>query len=113
MKRFTIPMKLYNWNDIIKHNRANKYYANKKKQDEMNKISKYINIEPITKYPIKIIFKWHIKSKITDLDNRCEKNILDCMQKIGVLENDNIKYINEITHIAISDKEDYIEIEIL
>ena len=101
-----------NWNDIIGHNRANRFYANKKKQEEMEEISKYINIKPITKYPIKIIFKWHIKSKVSDLDNKSVKTILDEMQKLNIIENDNIKYINEITYIAIPDKEDYVEVEI-
>lgn len=110
--KFTIKKKLHNWNDIIGHNRANRFYANKKKQDEMEEISKYIPKEPIKKYPVKAIFKWHIKSKVSDLDNKSVKVILDQMQKQGTLENDNIKYINEITYVAIPDKEDYVEVEI-
>jgi len=111
--KFTIKKKLHNWNDIIGHNRANRFFANKKKQEEMEEISKYINIPSIEKYPVKMVFKWHIKSKISDLDNKSVKSILDEMQRLNVLKNDNTKYINEITYIAIPDKEDYVEVEIL
>lgn len=111
--KFIIPKKMSNWNDTIRYNRANRFYANKKKQEEMEEISQYINIEPINKYPIKIVFKWHIKNKTSDLDNKSIKSILDEMQRLNIIKNDNIKYINEITHIAIPDKEDYVEVEII
>jgi hypothetical protein len=35
------------------------------------------------------------------------------MQNLGILENDNIKHIRKISHIAIIDKEEYIEMEIM
>lgn len=110
--KFVIPKKLHNWNDIIGHNRANRFYANKQKQEEMEEISEHMNIEPVKNYPIKMVFKWHIKSKISDLDNKSVKSILDELQRLKVIKNDNIKYINEITYIAIPDKEDYVEVEI-
>ena len=111
--KFIIPKKLHNWNDIIGHNRANRFYANKRKQEEMQEISEYLKcLEPIRKYPIKIVFKWHIKSKVSDLDNKSIKSILDELQNLNIIENDNIKYIREITYIAIPDKEDYVEVEI-
>ena len=34
------------------------------------------------------------------------------MQNLGILENDNIKHINKITHIAIKDDIEYVELEI-
>ena len=58
------------------------------------------------------MFKWHIKSKVSDLDNKSVKVILDEMQRLNIIENDNIKYINEIRYIAIPDKIDYVEVEI-
>ena len=112
--KVTIPLKLFNWNDIISQCRANKYYANTHKQKEMKDISWFIrNIPPITKYPIKMIFTWHIKNSRSDLDNKSVKSILDCMQNLGILENDNIKHITEITHKAIKDSEEFVEMEIL
>jgi len=107
-------MKLSNWNDIIKQCRGNKYGANTHKKAEMRAISYYLNkIPKIEKYPVKMVFKWHIKRSNSDLDNKSVKSILDCLQNIGKLENDDIKHINEITHIAIKDKEDYVELEII
>lgn len=112
--KVTIPLKLFNWNDIIGQCRANKYYANTHKQREMKDISWFIrNIPPITKYPIKMVFTWHIKNSRSDLDNKSVKSILDCMQNLGILENDNIKHITEITHKAVKDNEEFVEMEIL
>lgn len=108
-----IPMKLSNWNDIIKQCRGNKYGANSHKKAEMRAISYCLNkIPKIEKYPVRISFRWHIKSVVSDLDNKSVKSILDCMQKMGKLENDNIKYINEINYVAIKDDKDYVEMEI-
>lgn len=112
--KFTIKYKLDNWNDTINKCRYNKYMANKRKSDEMSVISKFIsNLPKIDKYPVEIVFKWHIKSYKSDLDNKSEKNILDQLQKSGILENDSIKYINKITHIAIKDDDEYVEVEII
>lgn len=112
--KVVIPIKLNNWNKIINSCRGNKYGANTLKKAEMKAITPYLNkIPKIEKYPVKIVFKWHISSVISDLDNRSCKSILDCLQNIGKLENDNIKCINEIQYIAIKDRKDYVEMEII
>ena len=109
-----IPLKLFNWNDIISQCRANKYYANTHKQQEMKDISWFIRqIPPIKKYPVKLVFIWHIKNIRSDLDNKSVKSILDCMQNLGILENDNIKHISAIHHYAIKDTTEYVEMEIV
>lgn len=111
--KINIMLKLDNWNDIIKQCRANKYYANTHKKQEMKDISWFVRqIPPITKYPVEIEFRWHITNVRCDLDNKSVKSILDCLQNLGILENDNIKHINKITHIAIPDKIEYVEMEI-
>lgn len=111
--KIMIPIKLSNWNDIIGKCRTNKYGANSHKKAEMKAISLYLNNMPkIEKYPVKMCFAWHIKNVRSDLDNKSIKSILDCMQKLGKLENDNIKYINEITYKAVKDNNDYVEMEI-
>ena len=108
-----IELKLDNWNDTINHCRYNKYSANLIKQKEMQQIAYFLkDMKPITEYPIQIVFTWHIKNIRSDLDNKSVKSILDCMQKLGIIENDNIKYINKITHIAIKDSCDYVEVDI-
>lgn len=111
--KVVIPMKLDNWNDTIKRCRANKYGANSHKKAEMKDISWFVRQIPrINKYPVKMAFKWHIKNSGSDLDNKSIKSILDCMQNLGILENDNIKHINQITHTAVKDTEDFVEMEI-
>lgn len=112
--KFIIDMKLENWNDIIKDCRYSKFYANEQKKREMNKMTYYItDIPKIAKYPVKIVFKWHMKRTNADLDNKSCKSILDCLQKLGKLENDDIKHITEITHIAIKDDKEFVEMEII
>ena len=61
---FKINYKLHNWNDIIGQCRTNKYYANKNKKQEME-IIRYslVGIKKIEKYPIQMVFKWHIKNR--------------------------------------------------
>ena len=106
-------LNLDNWNDIIGRCRANKYSANSHKQTEMRDISWFISkIPKIEKYPVEMVFTWHIKNSRSDLDNKSVKSILDEMQNLGILENDNIKHINKITHIAVKDENEYVEMEI-
>ena len=108
-----IPFKLDSWNDIIRQCRGNKYSAGSHKKKEMKDISMFLSKLPkIEKYPVRIDFKWHISNVLSDLDNRSCKSILDAMQKLGKLENDNIKYISEITYKAVKDDKDYVEMEI-
>ena len=108
-----IDLKLDNWNDTIKYCRSNKYGANTRKKREMEAIGYFIKKMPkIKNYPIKINCRWHISSSNADLDNCSIKSVLDCMQHLGILENDNIKHIVEINYKAIKDKKDYLEIEV-
>lgn len=111
---FRINYKLSNWNDIIGQCRANKYYANKYKKQEMEVIRySLIGLHKVKKYPIQLEFRWHIKNSISDLDNKSCKAILDQMQHQGIIENDNIKCISSILHIAIKDSKDYVEVTII
>lgn len=110
--RFIIPLKLSSWNDTIKYCRGNKFGANYHKKKEMRDISMFMRDLPIIEeYPVRMVFKWHIK-RCMDLDNKSVKSILDEMQNLGILENDDMKHINEIKHIAIKDSDDYVEVEI-
>ena len=108
--KIIIDYKLSNWNDIINANRRNKYIGAKEKKIEMGYISYFLSKTPkITKYPIKIECIWHVKNIGSDLDNKSIKAVLDAMQLKGILENDNIAHINEITYKAVKDKRDYLE----
>ena len=113
MKNLIIDLKLDNWNDIINHNRTNKYSGANKKKKEMQNIKYFLmNIKPIEDYPVEIICKWHIKNVNSDLDNKSLKSVLDAMQEMKILKNDNCKCIQKITYIAIKDTKDYLELEI-
>ena len=80
----------------------------------MRDISYFIyKIPKVKKYPVKMVFTWHIKNMGSDLDNKSIKSILDEMQALGIIENDNAKHINEIVYKAVQDKEDYVELEII
>lgn len=109
-----IDLKLDNLNQVINTCRTNKKWANQRKKKEMRDIAYFIKGMPkIQKYPVKINCIWHISSSNADLDNCLLKSVLDCMQSLGILENDNIKHINYITHKAIKDNKDYLELEVV
>ncbi len=108
--KITINYKLDNWNEIINLNRRNKFMAAKQKKMEMGYIRYFlIGKKKITHYPVKITCIWHVKNIGSDLDNKSIKSVLDAMQLSGILENDNIAHINEITYKAVKDKKDYLE----
>lgn len=72
----------------------------------------FTKIPKITNYPIEIIFRWHMKSKTADLDGRIPKNIIDGLVRSKRIPDDNVKYIQKITHEYIGDTKDYVEVEI-
>lgn len=100
-------------NEYVNKCRTNFYVANKVKQKETT-ISAIIfsKIPKIEKFPIELIFKWHMKSKIADLDGRFPKNIIDGLVKSKRIPDDNVKYIQRITHEYVGDTKDYVELEI-
>lgn len=109
--KLTIDYKFINLNETINYSRRNKYLANKIKKEEMEVVRlSTIGMKKITEYPVKITFNWHIKNKARDLDNCIPKNIIDALVASKVLINDSVKYINEITHKYIEDKEDFVEL---
>jgi len=111
--KVVIDYKFENINTYINRCRTNYYYANKIKQKE-TEISKYEfnKIPKIDKYPIELIFTWHIKNKLADLDGKLPKNIIDGLVRSGKIIDDNVKYIQKITHIYQEDKKEFVEIEI-
>lgn len=113
MPKIIIDYKLDSWNETINVNRMNRYAAASKKKKEMSIVSNFLKDMPkINKYPIKLNCTWHVKNLNSDLDNKSLKAVLDCMQEVGLLENDNIKHINYISHTAVKDTRDYLEMEV-
>ena len=112
--KIVIDYKLDNWNETININRQNKYAGASRKKKESDIVRYFLmGIKPIKEYPIKLNCTWHVTNFNSDLDNKSLKVVLDMMQSMGILENDNIKHIREINHIAVKDTKDYLEIEVL
>lgn len=108
-----INYKFSSINQYINECRTNYHIANKTKQKEtMLSAMMFTKIPKITKYPIELIFKWHMKSKTADLDGRIPKNIIDGLVRSKRIPDDNVKYIQRITHEYVGDTKDYVEIEI-
>ena len=111
--KIVINHKFESINNYVNQCRTNYYIANKTKQKEtMLSALAFSRMPKIEKYPIELIFKWHMKSKIADLDGRIPKNIIDGLVKSKRIPDDNVKYIQKITHEYVSDTEDYVEVEI-
>ena len=111
--RVILNHKFKSMNEYINECRTNYYVANKTKQQEtMLSALVFSKIPPIKKFPIELIFYWHIKTKTSDLDGKLPKNIIDGLVRSKRIPDDNVKYIQKITHQYIGDNKDYVEVEI-
>lgn len=90
-----IDMKLPSFNEYINAERANKYKAAKMKKDLEEQISWYLAKLPHFEKQVKIDFYWIEENYRRDADNASfsKKFILDAMVKMGILKNDNRKYV--------------------
>ena len=90
-----IDMKLPSFNEYINAERANKYKAAKMKKDLEEQISWYLAKLPHFEKQVKIDFYWIEENYRRDADNAAfsKKFILDAMVKMGILKNDNRKYV--------------------
>lgn len=117
--KFVIKGKLDGLNEIIKANRTNKYAGAKiKKQNEAIVIyyARFCRMQPITEYPVKAIIHWYEPNRCRDWDNvmSAKKFIFDGLHKIGILNGDGQKYINQIEEYQHIDRENpRIEVEFL
>lgn len=102
-----------NWNEYINIERTNKYKANNLKQDEKQIVKLVTRGKAYEgKYPLKVVFRPHYSSLRQDLDNFRYKGLLDGLVANGVIENDNLKHIQEIVIKPIFDSRECVEIEI-
>lgn len=117
---FTIKAKLPSLNDVVAKNRANRYLGNKFKQDVEEVIGWAIKqalttktLKPVDK-PCVIYIDWHEATKRRDTDNvqSSQKFVLDAMVKNGILKNDSRRYVKQIYHEIIDDKEDFVVVRI-
>ena len=111
--KITIDYKFKSMNEYIGECRTNFFVANKTKQSEtMRAALAFTKLPKIDKFPIELTFKWHMKSKVADLDGRLAKNIIDGLVRSKRIPDDNVKYIQRIIHEYVGDTKDYVEIEI-
>jgi hypothetical protein len=104
-----------NWNKYINAERSNKYMANSMKQQE-KKIVKLLcrNMKPVEKYPVTIVVTKYVKTKNTDVDNIRIKGLLDGLVEMGILQNDNLRYINKvILQAEVSKEKEGLKFEII
>lgn len=120
--KFTINGKLPSLNDYVLANRSYKYAgASMKKRVEkqiQESIFKAISsgeIKKVDKYPVGLNITWYEPTMRRDIDNICfaVKFIQDALVATGVLENDSQRYISELNHTVLLDREKpRIEVEI-
>lgn len=117
---FTIKAKLPSLNDVISANRTNKYVGAKFKSEIEEVIGWAIKqaivtgkLKPVRK-PCTIHIEWHEATKKRDVDNiqSSTKFVLDAMVKNGILQNDSRRYVKQVYHEIVDDKENFVIVEI-
>lgn len=108
-------------NEYVKVCRGNKYGASSlvkktKKKLQDNIVNKCV-LKDKKKYPADILINWHVANNKIDSDNVFfgVKFILDTLVDLGILPNDNRKYIKNISHTIKTTKnsEPYIKVFIM
>ena len=120
--KFTIYGKLPSLNDYVLANRSYRYAgASMKKRVEkqiQESVFKAISsgeIKKIDKYPVGLNITWYEPTRRRDIDNICfaVKFIQDALVATGILENDSQRYISELNHTVLIDKDNpRVEVEI-
>ena len=98
MQSFAIEQRLPGLNEYINALNINRYKGNALKREAQDAIGlaiKRARLEPVTEYPVFVLFEWHEKTRRRDLDNiaSAKKFILDALQECGILEGDGQKQI--------------------
>ena len=95
-----LPLSYFNLNQHNKATQISWAVGNKRKQDIQQIIKYQILQQRIKKIktPAKLVAIWHTSARNFDLDNMLLKTVLDQLQKMELLENDNVNHIQEITH---------------
>ena len=114
MQRFEIPFRLPGLNDYISAMNSNRHKGNKLKRQTQADISWFMkNLKPVTGQVV-FIFEWHEATRRRDIDNvaSAKKFILDALQEVGVLPNDNSRYVVGFSDTFIYDKTDRVIVTI-
>lgn len=117
---FIIRDKLPSLNDVIAKNRTNRYEGAKFKKSietsigwEIKKAVIAKTLKPVVT-PCEIEVEWHEATKRRDVDNihSSIKFILDAMVKNKILKNDSRRYVKQIYHEVVDDKDNYVVVRI-
>lgn len=117
---FIIEGRLPSLNDYTRANRAHWSKGAKYKSNVEAAIMWHIRsamiqgkLWPVTK-KIVLHIDWHESDKRRDVDNivSAKKFILDAMQKMGVIPNDNRKYVAGIYDRVIDDTKDFVRVQL-
>ena len=116
MNSFIVKEKLPSLNEYIDVCRRNKYQGAQFKRDIDEVVGWAIKQALVTrtlrptKKPCTVSFEWHEKTAKRDCDNiaSAKKYILDAMQKQGIIQNDNQKYIKGFTDNFVKDDRDFV-----
>lgn len=100
--RIEIPMRLPSLNEYTAKCRIQRgtwNAGNDLKRKTQDALFVYLIGLPRYRKPIRIHFLWHEKNQKRDLDNIAfaKKFILDAMQEVGIIPNDNPRYIKGFT----------------
>lgn len=118
---FTISAKLPSLNDVINANRNNRFQGNNFKKEIEELIGWHIKQALATgelkrvEKPCEIYVEWHESSRRRDCDNiqSSFKFVGDALVSNGVLNNDNRRWIKQIHHTIVDDKEDFVKVKIV
>ena len=120
--KFTIYGKLPSLNDYVLANRSYRYAGASMKKRVEKQIQESIfkaiyisEIKKIDKYPVGLNITWYEPTRRRDIDNICfaVKFIQDALVATGVLENDSQKFVSELNHTVLIDKDNpRVEVEI-
>lgn len=110
--RLEIPFRLPGLNEWIKDERANRFKANKVKQDTQKDIGVFIHNAQIRNTlhshdkPCRLTFHWTEGNSRRDLDNVAfaTKFIQDALVAHGVFPDDSQRYIKELHHTVTVEK---------
>jgi Holliday junction resolvase RusA-like endonuclease len=110
-QKFVIEGRLSSLNDYIKACRTSPWKGNKFKQEEQDKVKKYIGesgLKRIDEYPLQVTFIFYEKTHKRDLDNIsgwAHKAVMDTLKDEGIIENDGWKQIVGYNDYFYIDKE--------
>lgn len=115
MIKLEIPFRLPGLNEYTEAGDKSRYHRNTLKQDTENDIMWFLkSCKQKINSPVFIKFIWYEQTYKRDKDNVAfaKKFILDALQKAGILQNDNNKYISGFSDFFVYGSGDKVVIEI-